>query len=216
MTKKTGLILLFLSIFVIFAFIVPFFVVQKFTSIETFQSTIKDLGALGWIAYIAAAMLSTVILPLNYGIVGLAGGLIYGPGLAFLLLWIGRVLGNMINFFLAKKLGRSIVKVFVSEKEIEKFDKLLGSEKAILLYFVLCFLPFFPGDYAAYFLGCSQMKKRVFIPVTILATTGSAFSLAYVGSGEGFTNPIFLSIFSVLFLSGIAWIHTERKKFQLT
>lgn len=103
----------------------------------------------------------------------------------------------------------------IDDEQSKKYDQMFQSEKAALLYFILCFLPFLPNDYAAYFIGFSSQKKEVFIPITLLGNLGSSFSLAYLGSGKAFGNPFFLTAFTILFTSGLYWIHAERKKFHL-
>jgi len=187
----------------------------KVPSHEALEALIASWGAWGFILYTTIGIVCTIILPLNYTIVGIAGGFVYGTVPAFIMLWIARVLGNFINFFLGRRYGRKILRIFVAEENMQKYDQLLGSEKAVLLYFVLCFIPSFPGDYGAYFLGFSKLRKCIFIPVTVMANLGPSFSLAYIGSGNAFTDPLFLSIFSILFISGLLWIHAEKKKFHL-
>ena len=216
MRQKTRLIAIGVTLFILMAFVVPYLLMQKFSSQQELQTFIIGWGNWGFLFYTLCGIVSTVVLPLNYTVVGLAGGFVYGTFPAFIMLWVARVIGNGINFYLGHRYGRKILQVFVAEENVHKYDRLLASEKAILLYFVLCFLPGFPGDYAAYFLGFSKVKALVFVPVTIVANLGCAFSLAYMGSGKAFTDPLFLTLFSVVFMSGLLWVHAEKKKFHLS
>ena len=215
MRQKTRLIVIGLGFFILLAFVVPYLVMQKVPSREELQLMIEEWGNWGFTLYTLLATLCTVAPPLNYTILGLAGGYVYGTFPAFLMLWIARCAGNCINFYLGRRYGRKVLKVFVAEENLHKYDELLASEKAALLYFVLCFLPGFPGDYAAYFVGFSKIKKRVFFLVTLIANIGCTFSLAYMGSGEAFTNPLFLGGFSIVFIGGLLWIHSQKKQFNL-
>ena len=129
-------------------------------------------------------------------------------GLIDIIIGTHRVLSPDIKF-------KHLQLFIIDDEQSKKYDQMFQSEKAALLYFILCFLPFLPNDYAAYFIGFSSQKKEVFIPITLLGNLGSSFSLAYLGSGKAFGNPFFLTAFTILFTSGLYWIHAERKKFHL-
>lgn len=182
---------------------------------EAIRNWVGQYGSLGFFAVFFLAYISTVVTPLNFGAIGFAGGFLYGVAGGLPLLWAARTLGNFTNFFLTKKFGRRILSFFFSERFVSNYDRLLNSEKSAISYFILCFLPFFPSDYASYFLGCSKLKKHTFILITLVGNVGSAFSLAYIGSGAGLKNPYFLASLSLLLVSGLYWIHSEKKKLAL-
>ncbi|MFA6024114.1 MAG: VTT domain-containing protein [Candidatus Gracilibacteria bacterium] len=215
MSKKIQVSLVAFLAFIFFAFVVPYLVFQEIPDREALQELIQGWGVWGFLLYFIITTITVIVVPLNSTLVGLAGGFVYGTLPAFLLTWVARIVATEINFFLGRRFGRNILKIFVEEEELHKYDELIESEKAVLFYFVLCSIPLLPGDYAAYFMGFSKLKKRVFVPVSILANAICAFSLAYIGSGAAFTDPLFLTIFTLLFFGGIFWIHKEKKKLKL-
>lgn len=182
---------------------------------ETIQTWITGLGAWAWLGYLLWGTLSVIFTPLNFSAIGLAGGFAYGTVWAFLINWICKILGTSISFWLSHHFGRKLVERLIPQKQLSRFDYLVKSESTMLLYTVLCFIPFTPSDTLAYLVGMSSVKFRVFLPISILANSGTAFALAYLGSGGAFHNPLFLIVLGLGLLLGLAIIHNHRKKIGL-
>lgn len=179
------------------------------------QNWIQSFGTLGCLVYLGWGTLSVVVTPLNFSFLGLAGGFIYGTGWAFVLNWICKIIGTSISFFLAQKLGRRVLNRMVSKSFLKKFDYLIEDERTMLLYTVLCFIPFTPSDTLAYLVGMSKVRYRSFLPISIVANSGTAFGLAYLGSGGAFKDPLFLIGLGLALLGSLSYIHIRQKNHTL-
>lgn len=183
---------------------------------EVWRQRIAVFGAFGPIVFVLFQALQVIIAPISHYTVGAIGGFLYGPFLGGFLNWIGRVIGHIIAFFIARIWGRQVVEKFVNKKDIDKFDKLVsGSREASpqsIILFLIYFLPLFPDDEISYIVGLSKMKKRVFILANAFGHVGGALSLAYLGSGIDTKDPYFW----ILFLSTLAgfpiiWLIIRRR-----
>lgn len=124
-------------------------------------------------------------------------------------------MGTFIAFMLGRYFGHKILPLFKEETQ-KKYSKLADSEKVVLTYIILSFLPFTPSDAIAYFLGASEMRKRTFVAISILASSGTAFSLAYVGSGKAFDNPyVFIGLIAALVLA-LLGVRAKKKYLGLS
>lgn len=134
----------------------------------------------------------------------------YGPWIAFLSNWACKIIGNLIGFYLGRHFGPRILRYF-SKAQQEKFTRILHSEMSLRIYMTLSFLPFTPSDAMSYFLGATPIKLRTFIPVMALGSSGTAFALAYVGSGEAIKNPLILAGMALVLIAGLTWVHLQNK-----
>lgn len=182
---------------------------------EEIQLFMQNLGPMGWLLYLFWGTLSVVFTPLNFSIVGLSAGFAYGTILGGLGNWLCKVVGTSLSFLLARTVGRTLVQKLISKKILKKYDHLIQDERTILLYAILCFIPFTPSDTLAYIVGLSALKKRAFFPITIIANSGTAFSLAYIGSGGALENPWFLGLMGVAILGGLYTIHRHQRTYGL-
>lgn len=158
------------------------------------------------IAFVILQALQVVIAPISHYSVGLLGGFLYGPWVGGLLNWIGRLIGHIVAFLLARFVGRSIADRFVSPATMAKYDKYVAGQSLIL--FFVYFLPLFPDDEVSYLVGLSKMKFRVFLVANLLGHVGGSLSLAYLGSGLSAKDPIFwiLSAFTLVGFVIVWWL----------
>ncbi len=181
---------------------------------EGIQTYFENAGIWGYIVYFLFGTTAVFIVPLNFSLTGLAGGFVYGTFLAFLINWACKIIGTLISFMIGKYFGKHLIP-FMKKRGYNTYDHVMESERLILIYFIMNFIPFTPSDAIAYFLGFSKMKARVFIPISALSSTGTAFTLAYVGSGEALSNPIFLAGLAVVLGSGLTWLHLHKRAYRL-
>jgi uncharacterized membrane protein YdjX (TVP38/TMEM64 family) len=178
------------------------------------QLLMESYGYWGIFLYLFFATASVTITPLNFSLFGMAGGFVYGTWTAFFLNWFAKVVGTSLAFWIARKLGNQVLPFF-TKRDIKDVRRMLNSEKLVLAYFALCFIPFTPSDNIAYLLGFSNMKARHFIPITIVANSGTAFTLAYIGSGEALDNLLFLIVLGFALIIGLSWLHKNKDTFEL-
>ena len=147
---------------------------------EVIQDFLQQFGPLGYIIYLLFGITAVFIVPLNFSLTGIIGTYVYGFWVGLITNWICKIIGTTIAFNIGKKLGPKIYPLFNKEK-VAYFRDLMDNEKVVMIYFLLSSLPFTPSDAMAYFLGCSPMKNRVFIPITLFGSFGTRLGLVIPG-----------------------------------
>lgn len=169
---------------------------QTFTDSQDFwRSKIASAGIFGPLLFVLIQALQVVLTPISHYTIGAIGGFLYGPWVGGLLNWMGRIIGHLTAFFLARTIGRPIVTRFVASETIEKYDR-YTSDKSLVL-FLFYFLPLFPDDEISYLAGLSKMKFRIFLLANMFGHVGGSFGLAYIGSGIDTRDPLFWILFVI-------------------
>ena len=195
------------------------------TDFRAWQETARNLtsrfGYAGPVAFVLVQALQVIITPISHYTVGAIGGYLYGPWIGGLLNYVGRILGHLCAFTLARRYGRPLIAKYLDEDTVKKYDSIFaGSDSGwtlqTLILFLIYFLPLFPDDEISYLVGASNMPKRSFFLANVFGHLGGAFSLAYLGSGIDTREPIFW-VLTILTLVGfpIIWVffrlHTKRE-----
>ena len=164
------------------------------------------------LAFVALQAIQVVVTPISHYSVGVVGGFLYGPYLGGLLNYIGRVIGHLIAFFLARILGRKTAERYVSSKTLERYDKYV-SDKSLIL-FLIYYLPVFPDDEISYLAGLFKMKFKMFLLANLFGHLGGSLGLAYIGSGIDIKDPLFwiITISVLIGFSLVWWLMRRRKK----
>ena len=177
---------------------------------DYYGNWVQGFGILSWLAFITLQAGQVILTPVNHYVIGVLGGFLFGPIYGGCLNWIGRVLGHLAAFFLARKFGRRVVERFISEEQVKRYDRLIGNRGAVL--FLIFFLPFFPDDEVSYLVGLSKMRLRVFLPATLLGHVGGSWSLSYVGAGTESYDPFFWTLVAITVLGFPAIAYLLRRR----
>lgn len=141
-----------------------------------------------------------------------AGILFFQPWATFILIWIGMWLGSLINFYIARRLGRNLIlnRYPQTTEWIDKFTGKYGFETVVVAR-AFTFVTF---DLVAYAAGVSNMKFRAFaiasvfgiIPVALNATlVGLAITSQDVGRG------VLLFILSAVLALVLGWLASKYR-----
>jgi uncharacterized membrane protein YdjX (TVP38/TMEM64 family) len=177
-----------LLIFIVLLFIALYFVMARngwldiFGSVETLQRYIESHGIWAPLVFAAIQVVQVIISPIPGNITTLAGGLLFGFGKGFLLSYVSIVLGSLIAFGLARKLGKPFVVKIVGEKITHKYMDVLTSRQKVVLIFMFV-LPFFPDDALCLIAGLSGISWGFFIVILLLTRPAGILFSALVGSG---------------------------------
>ena len=117
-----------------------YFILSKFgflrnISISTIKEVIKSFGAGGVFAFLGITILQVIVLPIPSAITILAGSLIYGPTLTFLISTLGIIIGSLIAFILGRVLGKRIIFALFSREKVSKYSSYLGNNGGWILFF---------------------------------------------------------------------------------
>lgn len=180
-----------------------------FSNQEALRLYLESFGIWAPLVFILLQIIQVVITPFSHYVVSILGGYMFGTWLGFIYNLIGRIIGTLIAFYLARKYGRFIIKKLVKQETIKKYDKLFEKGKGIL--FLMYFLPLFPDDELSYLAGFSSIKSKIFIPLMALGHIGGSLGLAYIGSGLSYKDPLFI-IWSILTLvAGFLFLKYYKK-----
>ena len=144
---------------------------------EKLTQTIKTAGVAAPLLFISLQIIQ-VVFPIIPGGIGCAAGvLLFGPWYGFLYNYIGICIGSIINFLLARRYGKFLVKAFVKERIYNKYIEWTYQEKSFVkLFAVAIFLPVAPDDFLCMVAGLTNMKLKTFAKIIIVAKPVSIFT----------------------------------------
>ncbi|EKD85803.1 MAG: hypothetical protein ACD_37C00604G0001 [uncultured bacterium] len=168
---------------------------------ETIKRLIEDAGPLGPFVFILLSLLTYVVAPLSSVPLLFVGFYAFGKTVVIYSVFAAFI-SSIINFLIARKWGRSIVKKFLGEREMEKIDKLAQNYGLPALFL----LRLFQGgihDFISYAAGLTQIKFSSYILVTILGMIPGAIVWYFV-SGRVNDPTSFLALnFALILISTI-------------
>jgi len=190
---------------------------------DELRKLLNSYGPAGVIVFIGIQVLQVVVAAIPGEIVQIAGGYIYGtvPGTLYSL--TGIVLGSVIVFFAARLLGYPVVKLLVSEKQLEKFSFMLNNSKSDAAMFILFLIPGIPKDILTYIAGLTPVRPLRFFVIITIGRLPALLGSSYIGHNTQMGNygvVIAVSAIAVvLFLAGLVfkdkiidWTHRLIKK----
>jgi len=192
---------------------------------EEARALMNSLGILAPIVFIAMQILQVVIFIIPGEAAQIAGGWLFGPILGTLYSIIGIAIGSLINFTLARFLGRLFVEGLFGEKDLLKLESILSSSKASFGFFLLFLIPGIPKDILCYAAGISTMGFFPFLLVSMIARMPGIVGSSLIGSsaaeGDFKLSMIILIAACVLFCLGLffqdkirAWISSKMTKYH--
>ncbi len=154
---------------------------ELFKDREKLEYFIKSLGIWGPAVFIVLQIFQVVFAPIPGEVTGFMGGYIFGTLLGFIYSSLGLTIGSVINFILGRVLGRRYVRKLIPTQKLEKFDRLVKRQGAIIL-FVLFVFPGFPKDSLCLFLGLTALPLRVFTILVAIGRMPGTFILSLKGA----------------------------------
>ena len=156
-----------------------------------------------WAPLISACLMVTqsIVLFLPAFPLFVVNALSFGAYWGMLLSWSSAVLGSLICFTIAKKLGRPVVQRLVNRIHLEEADLALRRyEKFIILFFG--FVPVISFDVISYAAGLTLLPFRGFFPLVLLAQIPSAlFYSVLVDKIDRGTLDAYWAVGGILFLT---------------
>jgi uncharacterized membrane protein YdjX (TVP38/TMEM64 family) len=142
---------------------------------------VKSWGAWAWLGMIGLQVAQVVIAPLPGNLVAMVGGYVFGLGVGFLLCRVGVVLGSIAAFLLGRLFGRRLLRVFVPEETMNRFDFFVVRHGPFYLL-LLMLLPNPTGDWLYYLAGITALPLPVFCLLTLVGRSPSNFVESYLGA----------------------------------
>jgi uncharacterized membrane protein YdjX (TVP38/TMEM64 family) len=164
---------------------------------DALQDLVARSGYWGPVLVVALMTLAVVLSPIPSAPIALAAGAAYGHTTGTILIVVGAESGALIAFFLARVLGRDMLKRWFGDR----IDiGLLGSQNALsATVLVSRLLPFVSFDLISYAAGLSCLKTWRFALATLTGIIPASFLLAHFG-GEAATADMVGASWIVLLL----------------
>lgn len=195
---KVNLIWLIVIILIILVFV---YFDSIFPSTEKVEEWTAQFGVYGPLVIIGIIILETVIAPIPGTIVPIVIGALYGVWPGILYAWVGNIIGSIIAFWIARKLGRPVVKKIISEEKIDKYDSYLQNRK--IMIWVAYFIPLLPLDTISFVIGLSKISFKFYLAVISIGMAGNLLLLTLFGerliSATGWEKAMWVAI-TILFL----------------
>lgn len=174
---------------------------------EEFRTLLVSYGCKSAFIFMFFQILQVVIAVIPGEFIQIAGGYVFGTTLGTFFSILGILCGSIIVFFITRLLGYPLVKTFVPEKRLKKFDFLMNSEKSEVTMLILFLIPGVPKDVLTYIAGLTPIKPVRFFIIAMAGRLPALFVSAFIGSSiqaEKYLAVIIASIAAVaLFVAGI-------------
>ena len=155
-----------------------------FQSKEALQDFLTNYGGSATTLFLVLQAVQVVIPILPGGVSCLAGVLLFGPWLGFVLNYVGISLGSFVAFAMARNWGTPLLNKLFSKKLHEKYERWTHESRRFDRLFALAiFLPGLPDDFLCFLAGTTGMswKKFALITVTCRPLMIFAYSLGALG-----------------------------------
>lgn len=158
--KELIFVCLFLAIFAaIFGF-------NKFIPQESIRAAIDEAGWYGPIVWFFITLLTYILAPLSGTPMLFVGFYAFGRSVIPYTLVVG-MLGSAVNFYIAKRWGRSIVQKFVGKHSMEKIDRYALHHGFVTLLLLRLFLPNI-HEYISYAAGLTTISFAQYYTATLI------------------------------------------------
>lgn len=151
----------------------------RLRTISEVRAYVNSLGAIGPLIMIGLMIVHSVTF-IPSEIIMIADVGFFGPVLGIVYAWVGSMLGAYLSFFLARWIGLPIVKRFVPERVLKRFD-VFFEHKGVWGVFLLRLIPLVSFNALNYATGLTQMTMWEFTWSTGLGIlpSGILFALLY-------------------------------------
>ncbi len=169
---------------------------------EGLRQYIESFGVWAPIVFMGLQIAQVFIAPIPGEFTGLVGGYVFGWKLGMLYSTIALTIGSMINFSIARLLGRALVERWVPRGTLNKIDDVMERQGIITCF--LCFIiPGFPKDYLCLALGLTPINWRIFIFICAIGRLPGTLMLSLQGAAvyQGdYWGLLFITLIAVVFL----------------
>ncbi|MCI8424954.1 MAG: TVP38/TMEM64 family protein [Adlercreutzia sp.] len=182
--KFAGLIVFFIIMIIVCVALWPMIhELAEPGGIERVTTEVRNAGPWGFLILLAIQFLQIVVAFIPGEVVQVAAGMIYGPWVGALIIWIGCIISSSFIFVLVHKLGAPFVQAMVPEKYMGKFREWEKSPKFNAIVFILFLIPGLPKDVFTYLTPLTHMSMRSFVLISNFARIPGIVLSTYAASG---------------------------------
>lgn len=173
---------------VVFALLTLFFtkiLAPYLRSTEELRAFLDSYGWKGYLILMGLQCLQVVIALIPGEVIELGAGYAYGAIEGAVICLIGVAISSALIFLLVKKIGISLVEIFVPREKIQQLRFINNDKKLKRVVFLLFFIPGTPKDMFTYFVGLTDMRLSEFLAITLIARIPSVVSSTISGQMLG-------------------------------
>jgi uncharacterized membrane protein YdjX (TVP38/TMEM64 family) len=207
---KIAILLSGTGLLILFIFLNRASLVQKVTLLfslikepERVRSFVQGWGPIGApLAFMGLQVMQVIFAPFPGEASGFVGGYVFGSLPGFIYSSIGLTVGSLINFIIARILGRRFVKKWIPSHYLCRFDS-LAKHQGVIVFFLFFVIPGFPKDYLCFFLGLTSLSAKIFILMVTIGRMPGTLMLSIQGAQlfqKDYLTLIFLIIISLAIL----------------
>jgi len=132
--------------------------------------------------FVVLQILQTTILQIPAIFVTIAGSLVFGKWLAFILSFFSIVIGSVIMFFIGRKAGVKFLKFLVGEEKTKNWISRISECK--YLFVLMMLFPLFPDDVLCIVAGLTNMSFKFFFITNIVSRFIGVGCTIFFGTGS--------------------------------
>lgn len=198
--NKLAIFLFISNLVIIVAFLALYYtgLLEHFSSVETARAWFEGFGVLAWLIFFLIQISQVVLIPIPAQITIIAGVIIFGAFITFVISSVAVVIGSIICFAIGRSMGVPIAYKISSKERVDKYRNLLNKRGKILLPIMFLF-PVFPDDLLCFIAGTTAMTWRYFITITVITRIIGIAFICWFGSGDlipftGWGIPVWIVI----------------------
>lgn len=178
-----------------------------FASSERLRAAVAGFGAWGPLVFVSLQTVQVIVFMIPGEIPQIAGGYLFGVVNGTLLSVAGIALGSLVDFALARTLGKRFVASLFGNDQLERFDRIRTSPRAEAIFFLLFVIPGIPKDLLCFVAGLSAMRPLGFLAASLVGRlpgiVGSSVMGAAAADGHGGLFGGVAIVAAVLFVAGL-------------
>jgi len=172
---------------------------------------IASFGPFAPLAFIGLQILQVLFAPIPGEFTGFIGGYLFGTIPGFIYSTIGLTFGSLFSFLIARRFGLPLVRRFIGQELMGKFDYLMEHQGAFFS-FIFFLIPGLPKDYFCYLLGLSPMHVITFFIISTVGRIPGTLLLTFQGQAVRSENyrGFFVVLGMALFFIVLTVIYRDR------
>jgi uncharacterized membrane protein YdjX (TVP38/TMEM64 family) len=147
---------------------------------ERLTAAVRGAGPWAPLAFIGLYVAQTIAAPIPGQALNFAAGYLFGliPGILYS--WLGLLLGSIAALFLARYLGRPLLRRLVAPTALKKMDH-LAENRGLFFFFVVYLIPGLPDDIVCFAAGLTSLPLLALIAMSAIARLPSVVAAVWLG-----------------------------------
>jgi uncharacterized membrane protein YdjX (TVP38/TMEM64 family) len=176
------------------------------TEIRTY---VASFGIWAPVIFVSLYVFQIIVAPIPGTLMNFAGGLLFGWWKGVFFSWASCIIGAAISISIMRAFGRSLMRIFISEEKLDRFDGYVRSRGWVYL-FLLYIVPNPIGDAVNYMSALSNIKLWKLLLMVAVGRLPSLIVGSWLGKQSVHFKTIhwiLLGIGFVVMLVGVYLIH---------